>query len=1070
MRLAGLNRSLVFVLILAAPDALAGPVIAAAAAITASQAFTAILVGTELFIAKWFMANLVIGGLLYALNKRGRPAGFNSEAQGRRSTIRSPIEPRRVVVGESLVSGPLAAYFAQDGAQFITAEKAVIPAASPFTLKFQGVLVFLNEVFSEDLGVDFEVYNSATAATTFTPLTKVASGPAAGQYSVDSVGLYTFNSADASKKVRLHYRWVKPDQTAIWHWFVIPLAHGEIQEIGEVFLNGEAVGALDSSGMATTGRFRNHVRIKKYLGTTTQTADPDLIAASKGKWTVDHNGLGVAYIVVALRRNPDVFETGVPNINAVVKGIKCLDTRDSQTRWTNNPALILRAYLKATYGLQCDDEEIEDAFVTAAANVCDERVAVSAYSVPFTVDPAADSIAFSNPDNRVDLGDKVQVSNSGGALPGGLAAATNYYVIRLRDGSGKLKLATTYANALAGTAIDITSAGSGTQSMSHIDQPRYTCDGTINLADRMLDIAGGLLTSMAGVAPYSMGSFRLAAGAYSAPVKSWTPNELRGPLQVRARVPRKELFNAVRGTYVNPFKEWQPGDFPPVKNATYASQDGQEIFREIDLPYTINSVRAQRLAKILLEKSRQQIACVAPVKLHGFAVSPNETIDYTDADLGWSNKVFRVTNWKLAENGYGVDVELQEDTAASWAWNAGQETIVDPAPDTGLPDPFSVAPPGAPVITEELYETTGSAGLKARAVLTAEPSASAFVASYVFEYKAHADLIWTVLPAVPAPATTIDDVSPGSYDFRVKAVNAVNVASVYQQTENVAILGLTAKPSAPTNFTARPMAGMAYLQWDKSPDLDVRIGGRAYLRFTPKTVGADWQDGWLIDPAGYAGDTTFAVAGLMTGTYMLKFVDSTENTSNTFASFVVTEALATGFTTVTTVSDHPIWPGTKTNVAAPDGFLQLNGTTLWDSIPGLMDTWGRLDSIGGVQVTGTYDSDNVIDLGTVRTVRLVPTMKVLAFDTGDLWDDRTGLFDDWNSIDGDLVEDVMVRVYVRVTNDNPSGSPTWSAWQPLPGPVEYVCRGIDHKIEFQSADVTHNIRVEELTLTAQAPA
>jgi hypothetical protein len=57
-----------------------------------------------------------------------------------------------------------------------------------------------------------------------------------------------------------------------------------------------------------------------------------------------------------------------------------------------------------------------------------------------------------------------------------------------------------------------------------------------------------------------------------------------------------------------------------------------------------------------------------------------------------------------------------------------------------------------------------------------------------------------------------------------------------------------------------------------------------------------------------------------------------------------------------------------------------------------------------------------------------------------------------------------------VTNDDPAGAPTWSAWQPLPGPVEYVCRGIDHKIEFASANVTHNIRVEELTLTAQTPA
>ena len=47
-----------------------------------------------------------------------------------------------------------------------------------------------------------------------------------------------------------------------------------------------------------------------------------------------------------------------------------------------------------------------------------------------------------------------------GALPTGLVAATDYYVIRVTSGS--FKLATTYANAIAGTAINLTAVGSGT--------------------------------------------------------------------------------------------------------------------------------------------------------------------------------------------------------------------------------------------------------------------------------------------------------------------------------------------------------------------------------------------------------------------------------------------------------------------------------------------------------------------------------------------------------------------------------------------------------------------------------
>lgn len=58
----------------------------------------------------------------------------------------------------------------------------------------------------------------------------------------------------------------------------------------------------------------------------------------------------------------------------------------------------------------------------------------------------------------------IRLTNSGGALPAGLAAATDYYVIRLD--ADTFSLATSRANALAGTAIDITDAGTGTHTLA----------------------------------------------------------------------------------------------------------------------------------------------------------------------------------------------------------------------------------------------------------------------------------------------------------------------------------------------------------------------------------------------------------------------------------------------------------------------------------------------------------------------------------------------------------------------------------------------------------------------------
>lgn len=58
---------------------------------------------------------------------------------------------------------------------------------------------------------------------------------------------------------------------------------------------------------------------------------------------------------------------------------------------------------------------------------------------------------------------KVQVSTSS-ALPGGLSAATDYFVIVLT--ADTFKLATSLNNANAGTAIDLTTAGTGTQTIT----------------------------------------------------------------------------------------------------------------------------------------------------------------------------------------------------------------------------------------------------------------------------------------------------------------------------------------------------------------------------------------------------------------------------------------------------------------------------------------------------------------------------------------------------------------------------------------------------------------------------
>lgn len=78
------------------------------------------------------------------------------------------------------------------------------------------------------------------------------------------------------------------------------------------------------------------------------------------------------------------------------------------------------------------------------------------------VDIAANTIAVSANDSLY-TGTAVVLTTTG-TVPGALTAGATYYVIRVSSTS--IKLATTRANAVAGTSIDITSQGTGTHTLT----------------------------------------------------------------------------------------------------------------------------------------------------------------------------------------------------------------------------------------------------------------------------------------------------------------------------------------------------------------------------------------------------------------------------------------------------------------------------------------------------------------------------------------------------------------------------------------------------------------------------
>ena len=816
-------------------------------------------------------------------------------------------------------------------------------------------------------------------------------------------------------------------------------------------------------------------RIEKSLGDEAGQPFADLVAESEGKWTDAHRQTG--HTKVYIRFDTSMLQGNAPNVSAVLKGLKLYDPRTGLTTWSANAALAVATYLmNPDFGPGAALSEIGSAELTAAANACEERVALAASAsatATFTADPATDAIALASGSRRLDIGDGVQVASSG-TLPAGLSPATTYYAFY---GGGLLQLASSYANALAGTPVNITTAGTGTHTLTYFDEARYCANGAFLTSDTPVNILQALLGAMAGALTQVSDTWRVFAGAYEAATLTLSERDFSGAVQIEPMQPRDKWANGAKGVFTDPSSSWQPTDFPALApSTTYLAEDGGEtIYVDLDLSeFVTSSSQAQRLSRIIVRQARSGLTISAQFKLTAWRSFTGHSVAITFAKYGWVAKEFTIVDSGFAviqgQEGpeLGVQLTLRETNSTIFSWSA--EDLAQPTPPhTSLPNPFAIAAPGAPAIVEELYATTGSAGVKSRAVVSWTGLTDPLVKRYEVAWKRVGDADYQVAQVQAATVLVIDDLEAGIYLFAVRADNdiAKSAFSAYVQKE---LHGLTDPPSDIANFAVQSYSGQAKFTWQKlsaNSDLDVTIGGRVFVRWSPKTAGASWNDGTLVNPDGYPGDTSIGFGPLTTGTYMAKAMDSSGNFSVNAAIFVITEAVLTALTTIATVTESPAFTGTKTNVANTGTAIQLDGTTLIDSMAALIDSWGAIDSLGGVQATGSYAFASKLDLGSVQAARLVSTIDSTAFDVDDLIDSRLNNIDDWTSMDGATVEDAEVQLMVRSTNDDPNGAPTWGPWHALGQVGDYNNRGFDFRLDFATANSTHNRAVSTLSVAAK---
>jgi hypothetical protein len=610
------------------------------------------------------------------------------------------------------------------------------------------------------------------------------------------------------------------------------------------------------------------------------------------------------------------------------------------------------------------------------------------------------------------------------------------------------------------------------------DEARYTVNGAFSASGAPRETLASLLTSMDGHARFIGGTWHICPAAYATPTITLTADDLRGGLRVVPRLSRRELCNGVKGVHFNPDQNWQATDYPPVTNATYLDEDQDEpIWLERDRPFTTSAATCQRLGKIDLERNRQQITVEWAGKLTCYRLQPGNTVMVTLSRYGWSAKVFEVVAAKLAfeEAGgdgggivLGCDLVLRETASAVYDWSSGEETQVDPAPDTNLSDVFNVGVPGAPEVSEALYETRDGRGVAAKAIMRWAASADAFVKEYQPEHRTVGAESWTVQPRTEDLRAEILDIAPGRYDFRVKAINTVGVSSAYSTTSDLGIKGLTAAPGAPTGLSIQAGGGTARLKIAQAPELDVRRGGRVLVRFCHTGVTPAWESAFSIgEQDGYPGDATQLDVPLKPGTYLVKFQDSTGHESQGFSSIATVQASVLTFTTLSTVTFDPTFAGTHSGTVAVDGILTLGGIGLWDDIPDF-DGVTNLDLYGGVSNDGTYTADTGLDLGSVKNLRLTSRLEGAVNNTLDLIDDRTGNVDSWLDWDGASFGGSAADAWmeVRDTIDDPAGAPTWKDWKRLDA-AEFNARAFQFRARLTSRDPAYQPLVSVLRATAE---
>lgn len=458
---------------------------------------------------------------------------------------------------------------------------------------------------------------------------------------------------------------------------VIAFADHEVSAFDEVLFDNEAI-PLDSDGAVTAGhRLSGWVWVSKHLGADDQLADAGLIAAAPDKWTAADRLRGVAYLYVRLVLVSAKFPNlRPPNITAVIRGAKPFDPRSHVTAYSANAALCLRDYLyNQRYGLK-----LAALYNTGTVSLTNGSPIVTSSGSAFLAnvlpgdqfDRVGDGVWYSV--QSVDSDTQLTLAAN---YSGTTASSQSYAVSHEVDEAGVVAAAD-----ICDEPVSLAAGGS---------EARYEANGQLSSRETPDNLVKAFRTAMAGDLIQTGGKWLIKPGVFETPVVSIGDDDLYDGSAVGVRRSRTSLFNRLRGVFVSPNHNWQKTDLPPITNASFVSQDdGETVEGSVFFPLTTSFAACQRIMRIMLRRVRQQETIALAVKTKGFALRAGDTVKFTNARMGWVDKIFRISEmgFNLSADGFGATLSLVAEASTVYDW-AAEEQALEALPTITLPAPFT---------------------------------------------------------------------------------------------------------------------------------------------------------------------------------------------------------------------------------------------------------------------------------------------------------------------------------------------------------------------------------------------